>query len=264
MSDTVSAAAVLGRPLWYELLTTDMKAAGRFYAAVVGWTLAPFEGAGQPYDMFNRAGGMPVAGVMNIPPGMNFPPHWEMYIGVPNLDEAVATIERLGGSALSPVIDIPSVGRMRTMQDPQGAVFAVYQPAASPPGPDAPAEIGGTSWHELYTTDAAAALRFYGEVFGWKQNRAFDMGPMGTYHIFGRSFDMGGMMTKSGDMASLPTHWGIYFRVDDINAGAARITANGGTILNGPMEVPGGDWIVQAMDPQGAAFSLHQRPKSGQ
>jgi len=67
------------------------------------------------------------------------------------------------------------------------------------------------------------------------------------------------MMNKPPQLANVPPHWGIYFLVSDINSAIERVKANGGQILNGPMEVPGGDWIVNAMDPQGAAFSLHAR-----
>ena len=254
MTDT----SLLGRPLWYELLTTDMEAAEAFYSAVLGWTTTPFEGAEQPYDMFNRAGGIPVGGVTNIPSGMNFPPHWEMYVGVPKLEEAVARIEQLGGAQLSDLIVVPSVGRMQTMRDPQGGVFAVYEPAAdAAPGPEAPPEPGEASWHELYTTDAAAALAFYTAVFGWKPSEPFDMGPMGTYHMFGRGWLLGGMMSKTQDMAQVPTAWTIYFRVEALEAAVGRVTANNGQLVTGPMEVPGGDRIAMCLDPQGAAFALH-------
>ena len=221
-------ASLRGRVLWYELLTTDMKAAERFYSAVVGWTVAPFDGSPQPYDMWMRPGDVPVGGVMTIPEGMGFPPHWGMYVGVPKLDDAVAQIERLKGSAMSPVIDVPTVGRMRTMQDPQGAVFSVYEPAAPPPGPEAKPELGDVSWHELYTTDAAAAFKFYSELFGWRERSVMDMGPMGKYHIFGREWDLGGMMNKPAQMAEVPPHWGLYFRVPDVKQGTERVKANGG------------------------------------
>lgn len=252
-------SSLLGRVLWYELLTNDMKAAAQFYTAVVGWTVAPFEGSPQPYDMWMRADGVPVGGVMTIPEGMNFPPHWGMYVGVPNLEEGVTNVERLGGTALSPVIEVPTVGRMRTMKDPQGAAFSIYEPASAPPRPEAPAEIGDFSWHELYTTDAEAALKFYTELFGWKVMDSMDMGPMGKYHMFGRDLMLGGMMNKPKEMAQVPPHWGLYVRVPDVHAGAERVKANGGQVLNGPMEVPGGSWIVNCMDPQGAAFSLHHK-----
>src|SRR5919197_2576349 len=110
---TVGASTLLGRPLWYELMTTDMKAAETFYKNVVGWTSAPFAGSPQPYTMFNRSGQTPVAGVMTRPDGMNVPPFWAMYVGVPRLEHAATHIKRLGGVELSPVIEVPTVGRMQ-------------------------------------------------------------------------------------------------------------------------------------------------------
>jgi hypothetical protein len=236
-----------------------MKAAEKFYTAVVGWSVSPMEGSPQPYDLWMRAGGVPIGGVMRIPEGMNFPPHWGMYVGVPKLEDAVSKIERLGGSALSPVIDVPTVGRMRTMKDPQGVAFSIYEPASAPKNPEAAPEIGDVSWHELHTTDGEAALKFYTELFGWKPTDSMDMGPAGKYQMFGRAFPLGGMMNKMPEMAHVPPHWGLYFRVPDVNAGAERVKANGGQVLSGPMEVPGGDWIVNCLDPQGAAFSLHHK-----
>ena len=251
-----------GRHVWCELLTTDTQAAQTFYGNVVGWTYKPFEGSpAGPYDVIHRPDGQSIGGIMNIPKGMNFPPHWEMYIAVTSIEDTVARIDRLGGSALSGLIDVPDVGRLRTMKDPQGAVFAIIQPAPMPNGdrPEVEPVAGDVSWRELYTTDAPAAVKFYKEIFGWQDAGSFDMGPMGTYYMFGRAHTLGGMMTKTPDMASVPTSWSLYFRVPEIKAGADRVKANGGRILNGPMEVPGGDQIVQGMDPQGAAFSLHQK-----
>ena len=250
---------VHGRLVWYELLTTDMKAAEAFYGPVVGWTFSRFDGAPMPYDAINRSADVSIGGVMTIPEGMRFPPHWEMYVAVSNFDEAVTAIEKRGGSGLSPAMEIPGVGRFRTMKDPQGAVFAIIEPGRPESRPEAEAENGDVSWRELYTTDAAAALRFYGDVFGWKEMDVHDMGPMGKYHIFGRAFQLGGIMNTPAHMAQVPPNWGLYFRVADIRAAADRVTANGGKVLNGPMQVPDNTWIVNGLDPQGAAFSLHQR-----
>ena len=113
------------------------------------------------------------------------------------------------------------------------------------------------------TTDAPAAMQFYSEVFGWQPSETMDMGEMGKYHMFNRPHGMiGGMMNKSPEMAEVPPFWAIYFLVDDINAAVERVKAGGGQILNGPMEVPGGDQIVNCMDLQGAAFSLHAKKAS--
>jgi predicted enzyme related to lactoylglutathione lyase len=190
---------------------------------------------------------------------MTFPPNWGMYVAVDKLEDAVARITELGGTECSPIIDVPTVGRMQTMFDPQGAAFSVFE-ASTPQQPDAPREIGDSSWHELVTTDAAAALKFYSQLFGWQESRAMDMGPMGTYHIFkGGAYDLGGIMNKPSEMAHVPPHWGIYFRVPDVDAAAERVKQNGGQVVNGPMDVPGGDRIVNCVDPQGAYFSLHSK-----
>ena len=256
---TVATETLLGRPLWYELMTTDMKAAEAFYRTVLGWNTAPFDGAGHPYTMFNRSGDVSVGGVMTRPHEVKAPPFWAMYVGVPDIQEAAAKIKRLGGSAHTEVIDIPKVGRMQLMMDPQGAAFYIYEPAREPRPEGAP-EVGEASWHELMTTDAPAAMTFYQQVFGWQPSEAMDMGAMGKYQMFNRPHGMiGGMMNKPPEMANVPPNWQIYFLVPDVHAAAERVKANGGKILNGPMEVPGGDWVVNAMDPQGAAFGLHSR-----
>jgi predicted enzyme related to lactoylglutathione lyase len=255
-----AVSALLGRPVWYELMTSDPAAAETFYKKVVGWTAAPFEESPTPYTVFKRSGDVGVAGLMKTPDGMNMPPFWSMYIAVPKLEEAIAHIKRLGGSELSGIIEVPTVGRMEMVKDPQGAAFYIIEPEPRGERPETAPEIGEASWHELMTTDMDAAMTFYQDVFGWKPSESMDMGEMGRYQMFDRPNGMiGGMMNKSPEMADVPPNWGIYFRVPDVDAAVERITANGGQILNGPMEVPGGDRILNAMDPQGAAFSLHAR-----
>ena len=140
---------------------------------------------------------------MKTPEGMNMPPFWAMYVAVPKLEEAVAHIKRLGGSELSPVIDVPTVGRLQMMKDPQGAAFYIIQPSSTDERPETAPEIGEASWHELMTTDAPAAMKFYSEVFGWQPSEAMDMGAMGKYQMFNRPHGMiGGMMNKPPEMAT--------------------------------------------------------------
>jgi predicted enzyme related to lactoylglutathione lyase len=241
-------------------MTTDAAAAETFYKKVVGWTSAPFDASPTPYTVFKRHGQVQVAGLMKTPAGMNMPPFWAMYVAVPKLEDAVAHITRLGGTGLSGVIEVPTVGRLQMMKDPQGAAFYILEPTSSEGRPETAPEVGQASWHELMTTDAPAALKFYSEIFGWQPSEAMDMGPLGKYHMFNRPHGMiGGMMNKPPEMANVPPHWMIYFRVPDINAAVERIKANGGQVVNGPMEVPGGDMVLNAIDPQGAGFSLHAK-----
>jgi hypothetical protein len=257
---TTAVSTLLGRPVWYELMTTDTAAAETFYKTVVGWTSAPFDASPNPYTVFKRSGQVQVAGLMKRPDGMNMPSFWAMYVAVPRLEEAMGQIKRLGGSELSPVIEVPTVGRLQMMKDPQGAAFYIIQPASTEERPETAPKLGEGSWHELMTTDAPAAMQFYSEVFGWQPSETMDMGPMGKYHMFNRPHGMiGGMMNKPPEMAHVPPNWQIYFRVPDVDAAVPRITANGGQVINGPMDVPGGDRILNAVDPQGAHFSLHSK-----
>ena len=147
------------------------------------------------------------------------------------------------------------------MTDPQGAAFYIYEPDPKRRScPKARRRVGEASWHELMTTDAPAAMKFYTRAVRLAAGRNDGHGAMGKYHMFNRPHGMiGGMMNKPPEMAHVPPNWQIYFLVPDIDAAVERIKANGGQILNGPMEVPGGDQVVNAMDPQGAAFSLHAK-----
>jgi predicted enzyme related to lactoylglutathione lyase len=241
-------------------MTTDMKAAESFYKTVVGWTTEPFKESKEPYTVLNRTGNVGIGGIMNKPAEVKAPPFWGMYIAVPKLEETVAQITRLGGKTHTEVISIPTVGRMQLMMDPQGAAFYIMEPARSEQRPEGAPEIGDASWIELMTTDMNAALKFYQDVFHWQAGESMDMGPMGKYQIFKRPHgQIGGIMNKPKEMANVPPYWQIYFRVPDVDAAAERVKAAGGKILNGPMDVPDGDRVLNAMDPQGASFGLHSK-----
>ena len=210
--------------------------------------------------MFTR-GGVPIGGSMQLPDEaakMGAPSHWIAYIGTPDVDETTAQALETGARTYVAPQDIPQVGRFAVLADAQGATIAFFTPSNEQPPSHEP-EIGDMSWHELVTTDPGAAFDSYQALTGWEKTGEHDMGPMGVYLMFGREgVTLGGMFKKPADMPA-PPHWLLYVRVPDINAGAADVKANGGQVLHGPVEVPGGDWIVQCMDPQGAVFALHQR-----
>jgi len=246
--------------VWYELMTTDTEGAKAFYGQVVGWGTRDAPG-GLPYTLFTT-GEMPVAGLMDLPKearAMGAPPGWIGYVAVADVDAAADRAKRLGATVHVPPQDIPNIGRFAILADPQRAVFALFRGADSgkyePPAPGTPGQIG---WHELLAADWERAFDFYAALFGWQKADAIDMGGMGTYQLFAAGGPpIGGMFNKP-PMVPAP-FWLYYFRVGDIDAAAGRVTGGGGQVLNGPMEVPGGDWILNAVDPQGAHFSLHAR-----
>lgn len=249
-----------GKFVWYELLTTDTAAAKKFYPAITGWGTQPFGGDTQ-YEMWTN-GGTPIGGVMNLSDEhrkQRIPPHWYPYIGVSNVDDMASKAQKLGARTIVPPTDIPNTGRFAILADPQGAVFGVVSGDNPHATADFSPNVGEFSWHELLADDHAAEFDFYSKLFGWDKISEFDMGPMGIYQMYGRNGQTyGGMFTKSADM-KMPSAWICYVRVNDVKSAADAVTKGGGKIVNGPMEVPGGDWIAQATDPQGAFFAVHEK-----
>ncbi len=256
-----------GRFLWYELLSTDPQGALSFYPEVVGWTPQAMEGGGD-YRMWVGGQG-PLGGVAALPEQarkLGVPSYWQANVQVANVEETVAEVKRLGGQVFVNA-DVPAVGRFAVIADPQGAVIAVFTPASDMPSHDV-AKQGEFSWHELYTTDHEAAFTFYQRIAGWERLDEFDLGPMGKYLLWGRNGkQLGGMLTlpkgmKTPEGREVPPSWMYYVTVEDLDAALARAKAKGARVLNGPMQVPGGQRIVQLMDPQGAAFALTTPPTS--
>ena len=243
-----------GKFVWYDLMTTDPAAAQDFYTKVIGWGTETWEGAEEPYDMWTNARG-PLGGVMQLPEearAQGAPPHWLAYIAVEDVDATVAKATELGGNVLMPPMDIPEVGRFAVLADPAGAVIAAFRPEGEAPGPDGMPGVGEMSWHELMTDDYNSAFEFYAALFGWEKTTAMDMGEAGVYQMYGRGVggDLGGMMNRPPEVPV--SCWTFYTRVEDIDETIGRVTDNGGTVLNGPMDVPGGDKVAQCLDPQGA------------
>ncbi len=251
-----------GKFVWYELMTTDLQAAEAFYRAVIGWSAGD---AGMPHMRYTivSAGETPVGGLMELPQdarAAGAQPAWVGYVGVDDVDATAARIKQMHGTVHRQPADIPDVGRFAIVSDPHGAMFALFKPASQPPASSPPADAPGhVGWHELYAGDLEPDFKFYSDLFGWTKADAMNMGPMGVYQLFAWGGQaVGGMMTKP---ASLPApFWTYYFNVPDINAAKARVEAGRGQIINGPMQVPGGSWIVQCIDPQGAMFALVAPP----
>jgi predicted enzyme related to lactoylglutathione lyase len=244
-----------GQFCWYELLTPDPEGAKAFYEEVVGWTVKPM---GDDYAIL-EAQGSAVAGVMALNDemrAMGVPACWTGYIFVEDLEASIGRLEKLGGKLKRPPAEIPDVGRFAVATDPQGAVFCLFQDTQNTTAPEVdPATPGRCGWRELMAADGETALAFYCEMFGWAKDMAVDMGPNGTYRLFAiHGRQAGGMMTKP-DQCPEP-YWGYYFNVDSATAAADRLIGDGGKVLMGPMEVPGGQWIVQAVDPTGAHFAV--------
>jgi uncharacterized protein len=246
-----------GSFIWYELMSPDPRAAEAFYGPLLGWSFS----SDDEYRHIGASEGL-VGGILPLTPEMTAggsAPAWLGYIQVDDVDATVASATAQGGRLYMPARDMEGVGRFAMVADPQGAPFYAMSPADPQETSNAFAAErpmqGHVAWNELSSTDPAAAWAFYGGQFGWEKEGDMDMGPLGKYEFIRHGSHMlGAIMPK---MPQVPASaWTFYFRVGDIDAAADTIKANGGTLFQEPMEIPGGDYSLNAADPQGAAFGL--------
>ncbi|MBB5684484.1 VOC family protein [Sphingobium boeckii] len=248
-----------GEFIWYELLSPDADASKAFYDVVVGWTI----GDRPPGDMDYRMIGAPdgfaggVAGLSAEMIASGATARWMGYLGVDDVDATVAAVSMAGGKVHLPAMDIPGVGRLAMLSDPQNVVFYVMRGASDETSTAYQRTgIGHVSWNELLTADDAAALAFYDTHFGIKKVGGMPMGAMGDYSFIANAEGGEAIGAVMRTPPGVRPGWGFYFRVPAIDAAKARIESAGGTVVQGPMEVPGGEWVVNAIDPHGATFGL--------
>lgn len=239
---------------WYDLITSDVAGGVDFYSKVVGWQVETWGDGSMP---LLKAGERAVGAVNPAPAGVQ--PYWLAYVQVADLDATLAKAVELGGAVVEPRNPVPGMGAFAVLRDPEGVPVALFE--ASGPMPTGRQERPGEfAWGELTTSDIARTLDFYSQVFGWTAGEAMDMGPVGTYQMFrtggnaGPSHN-GAIYLKPDDAPACG--WLHYANVDSVKAAAGRVTEGGGQIQMGPMEVPGGDFIVMGIDPQGAAFAVY-------
>lgn len=256
-----------GSFIWYELLTKDARAAKAFYDSVVGWNIdaEPAPG-GMDYRMINAADGA-AGGVMQLDAEMlanGARPVWLGYLGVDDVDASVAAIVAAGGKVHLPAFDIPGVGRLAMVADPQGVPFYVMRGASTESSTAYQRMgIGHVSWNELLTPDDAGAIAFYREHFGFTTAGSMPMGEMGDYTFLANTESNGEAIG-----AVMPTPpgghpgWKFYFRVTDITQAQAKVEAGGGKVIWGPEQVPGGEWVINVLDPEGVYFGLVSPNKS--
>jgi uncharacterized protein len=254
-------ATLQGSWIWYELMTPDPEGAKVFYDKVVGWTVTTGHNGDNDYGFIANSDGGMTGGILRLTTDMighGARACWLGYVGVDNVDASLKAIEAAGGKTLMPARDMDMAGRIAMVTDCCGAPFYVMTPTPPPGGGVSTAFstslLGRCSWNELLAADQDEAIAFYTGLFGWDLPEPMDMGPMGKYQFV--NHDGGGLGAIMKAPPGAPVGWVHYFRVASLDAATETLAANGGTVINGPMQVPGDDWIVQGIDPQGAMFAL--------
>lgn len=248
-----------GTPNWVDLMATDLDAAKSFYENVFGWELTDqFDDDGNRIYVMARLDGKAVAGMGQVPPGMEMPSVWNSYIATDDLAVTTEAVQAAGGSVMMPPMQVMDAGHMAVFADPTGAAFSAWQ-AAEHIG----AELGNVpnthSWNELMSRDIDTAKTFYGQVFGWEYETMAM--PQGDYHVItgGENGGLGGLMAMPAEVPEMvPNHWMAYFSVSDLDASVAAVTEHGGQVVMPAMEVPGVGRMATVHDNVNAAFTLMQ------
>lgn len=242
---------------WSELATTDQEAAKKFYTALFDWTFddSPI-GGGETYTMLMK-NGKNIGALYSQQKEQRerrIPPNWLPYVAVESADQIAAKIKQGGGKVLTEPFDVMAHGRMAVFQDPADATFAVWQ-ANQHTGAGLVNEVGSVCWNELLTRDPSKAGPFYKQVFGWT-DEAMPM-PQGTYTMFKKDrAQAAGMMKITPEMGTLPSHWEIYFSVDDCDKCVAKAKQLGGKVMKPPADIPNVGRFAVLQDPQGAYFAI--------
>ena len=254
-----------GEFIWYELLTDNCDDAITFYSAILGWEATASGHPSMDYRILHAKDedtgeSCGACGLLQLNEEMRqggARPVWLGYIGVDDVDHSVANIVACGGKVKMPATDIPNVGRLAMVTDPQGVPFYVMRGFSDQTSlafaSDKP-RVGHCAWNELVTNDPESAKTFYFKEFGWSKDGEMNMGPMGAYEFIRHNGVIGAVMPKPNDMP-IPM-WNYYFRCADIDNAVNTIAELGGKIEFGPDEIPGGQFIVKGLDPQGALFAL--------
>lgn len=241
-----------GMPNWVDLQTTDAAAAKQFYTGLFGWTYAdePIDEEHDVYYSLAQIDGKDVAAIAPMPPGSDgIPTHWNSYVSVPDVEATVALVEPAGGAVVMTPFDVMDAGRMAIIQDPTGAMLAVWQ-AKNHAGAALVNDPNTWSWNELLTPDVPKAGEFYAKVFGWTAHPVPD-GSYTEFKLNGESI----AGAQNPPMPGIPPLWGVYFAVADTDEMIEKIKAGGGTLFAGPIDIPIGRLAVAA-DPQGGMFNI--------
>ena len=242
---------------WVELGTTDSAAAKTFYTQLFSWEYEDHPmGPGMVYTML-KLNGKDVGALYELMPEMRahgVPPHWLSYVSVSNVDETAEKAKAEGATLMKEPFDVMTEGRMAVIQDPTGALFALWE-AKNHPGSAVRMVTNSVCWNELGTNDTQKAGKFYSNLFGWDRDTQ-NFGPM-EYTMFKNGDEAaGGMYQITSEMGPMPPNWLVYFAVDDCDAKVGEATELGATVMMPPDNIPGVGRFAILNDPQGAAFAI--------
>jgi predicted enzyme related to lactoylglutathione lyase len=249
-----TTTALTNKPAWVDLSTSDAPAARDFYAKLFGWNVEVSEDPQYGGYATAKIGDQSAGGIGPKQEGDTGPTAWSIYIGTDDIDALATKVQGAGGSVIAPPFDVGDQGRMAVFQDPSGAFFSAWQ------GAQMTRFVSGIpnayGWAELNARGLEQAIPFYEQVFGWTTSKS-PFGDGQEYTQFAHDgVDIAGAFEMDPRIpADVPSHWLVYFLVDDVDAGHRKALDLGARDVVAPQDFPGGRFAIVS-DPQGASFGL--------
>jgi hypothetical protein len=245
--------APFGAPCWIDLLTSDQEASKRFYGDLFGWTIDdPGPDFGGYVNFLHE--GIQVGGCMRND-GAGHPDAWSVYLAVGDAARTVDEAVSRGGETVVPPMPVADLGVMAVVTDAGGAVVGMWQPGVHK-GFGIYGEPNTPAWFELHTRAYDATLDFYGKVFDWNTRVEGDTDEFRYTVLHAGDEDVAGVMDAAGFLPEgVPSHWAIYFAVDDADAALAKTEKLGGSIVQAAEDTPYGR-LAEAADVTGAHFKV--------
>jgi len=264
VTETPTNQTLAGKVVWRDLITSRPAEAKQFYSELFGWQFQDLGldlGFGNTlnYSLIRHQGRL-IGGMVDAnrlddirDDDIDRVSQWVILMSVADADAAVAAVRSAGGKVLTPPTDFVDRGRLALVEDSQGATLALLETRDGDPV-DAPPEIGGFLWDELWTLDTSKAADFYQQVTGLQPGlRELEGG--GTYRYLS-SGDVPRVGLLKRPVEEIEPVWLSYIRVADVAATAARVPALGGRVLAGPQPRDLGGEVALIADPSGAGIAI--------
>ncbi|MEO2281952.1 VOC family protein [Pseudoalteromonas pernae] len=247
-----------GHFCWVELCSTDWKGGKSFYSDLLSWTAEDQPiGDGLFYTMLQKQN-LDIAAMYQMPAdqqAQGVPSYWLSYIAVDDIKAMTAKAKELGATIVHGPHEIPGAGEMVLLCDPAGAMIALWQ-GKGHKGSQRKDEENTPCWFELATRDPDACADFYCDLLGLQtEDKPMD----GMQYTLFKDQDqvVGGMLAMNEQWPDdIPSHWMVYFAVDDCDKRTELAASLGGEVCVQPIDVPEVGRFSVITDPQGAVFSI--------
>ena len=244
-----AAADSLGKLIWVELITEDAETAASFYEGLLDWKIEMRESG--RYTVFSN--GKPIASISQIEDRLDEEEaQWLVGLEVEDLPKSVTAARRLGATIHEGTGSKAGFAKFAIIQDPEGAPVVFLDPEKPFGGERV---VGAWVWAELWTDDAVAAGKFYGEVVGYERSETDLLGQ--AYPIFEIDGEPRAGIVEIEDKAVDPI-WAPYLAVEDVAATVKKAKSLGGRILLQPRPENRGGRVALIADPTGGAFFIYQ------